>query len=134
MFIPNAMETQLILQSMLHGNKKNDTAVLVWTPETEKAFFKFKNMLVTTTLLAYPVQNAKLILAVDASDKCIGATINQLFNNQLQPLDSSQERYPIVKQSTALTTENYSLFMLQSNTSNSCLKAKFSLFTPITNH
>lgn len=85
-FLPNAMETQLVLQSMLNGNKKNDTTLLVWTPEKENAFNKFKDLLINSTLLSFPVSNAKIVLAVDASDKCIGGTLNQLIDNQLQPL------------------------------------------------
>lgn len=72
-FTPNAMETQLILQSMLTGNKKNDKTQLVLTDETEKAFNDFKDMLVNATLLAHPQHNTKIILAVDVFDNCVGA-------------------------------------------------------------
>lgn len=85
-FIPNAMGTQLILQSMLSGNKKNNTTPLNWTAETEKAFNDCKNVLANVTLLTHPQSNAQIILATDASNNCIGAVLNQYHQNNLQPL------------------------------------------------
>lgn len=85
-FIPNAMETQLVLQNLIPGNIKNDKRIIVWTPEAEKAFDEFKQKLIDATLLAYPVENAKLVLAVDASDTCIGGTLHQVLAEKIQPL------------------------------------------------
>lgn len=54
--------------------------------EAEDAFIDFKNKLCNATLLSYPVENAKIILTVDASDKAIGGALHQYVNNQLQLL------------------------------------------------
>lgn len=85
-FLPNAAETQMILQSLIQGNVKNDTRPVIWTPEAEKAFEDFKLKLVNATLLAYPVENANLVLSVDASDKCTGGALHQYRNGKLEPL------------------------------------------------
>lgn len=85
-FIKNAAQTQDILQQMIPGNVKNDNRVIEWTPEGRKAFNDFKQQLVNATLLAYPLEEAHIILATDASDKGIGGTLNQLNEGKLQPL------------------------------------------------
>lgn len=41
-FIPHAAPTQMILQTLITGNKKNDKTELVWTDETKKAFDDYK--------------------------------------------------------------------------------------------
>lgn len=85
-FIPNAANTQLILQSLIDGNKKNDRRPIEWTIETENAFNDFKSKLANATLLAHPISNAKISLSVDASDTAIGGVVHQHINNQLEPL------------------------------------------------
>lgn len=85
-FLPNAAETQMILQSLIQGNVKNDKRPVIWTSEAEIAFEDFKVKLINATLLAYPVENAKLVLSVDASDKCTGGALHQYKNGKLEPL------------------------------------------------
>lgn len=85
-FIPNAVETQMVLQSLIIGNVKNDKRPVNWTPEAEIAFEKFKDKLASATLLAYPIENAKIVLAVDASNTCIGGAVHQINNGKLEPL------------------------------------------------
>lgn len=85
-FIPKAAETQRILQSLIQGNVKNDRRPVIWTPEAEIAFDEFKSKLANAALLAYPKENADIMLAVDASDTCIGGTVHQLNNGQFEPL------------------------------------------------
>lgn len=85
-FIPKAVDTQMILQSLIQGNVKNDKRPIEWTPVAETAFEEFKNKLANATLLAHPIENAKLVLAVDASDNCIGGALHQITNNEVQPL------------------------------------------------
>lgn len=85
-FIPKAMEAQLVLQSLIQGNIKNDRRPVIWTPEAEIAIQDFKSKLANATLLAYHRGNAKLTLAVDASDTCTGGVVHQQFNDKLEPL------------------------------------------------
>lgn len=85
-FIPNAANTQLILQSLIDGNKKNDRRPIEWTTETENAFNDFKSKLANATLLAHPISNARISLSVDASDTAIGGVVHQHINNHLEPL------------------------------------------------
>lgn len=97
-FIPNAAETQMILQSLIHGNVKNDKRPVIWTLEAEQAFEQFKNKLIDATLLAYPIEDAKLILAVDASDKCIGGTLYQIKDGHLEPLGFFSKKFTSAEQ------------------------------------
>lgn len=85
-FLPHAVNNQMILQSLIQGNVKNDKRKILWTPETETAFEKCKQELTDNTFLAYPVPGAPLSMHVDASDKAIGAVLHQLVDEQLQPL------------------------------------------------
>lgn len=85
-FIPKAVETQMVLQSLISGNVKNDKRQVNWTPEAEIAFEEFKDKLAKATSLAYPVENAKIVLAVDASNTCIGGAIHQINNEKFEPL------------------------------------------------
>lgn len=85
-FIKDAAETQEILQTLIPGNVKNDKREIQWTPEGKAAFQKFKEQLSNATLLAYPQENAKLVLKTDACGTCIGGALHQVVNNELEPL------------------------------------------------
>lgn len=85
-FIPHAIKNQMILQSLIVGNVKNDKREVAWTPESEIAFVKCKEDLANCAMLAYPVHNAQISLHVDASDKAIGAALHQHIAGQFQPL------------------------------------------------
>lgn len=52
-FIPHAVNNQMILQSLINGNKKNDKTPIKWTEETSIAFQKCKEDLCNATLLAF---------------------------------------------------------------------------------
>lgn len=85
-FIKNAAATQDKLQQLIPGNIKNDKRIITWTSETKEAFNEFKEQLANATLLAYPMENAKLILTTDASDVAMGGVLHQKKGNELQPL------------------------------------------------
>lgn len=85
-FIPHAVENQMLLNSLIDGNKKKDMRPVIWTPEAENAFEKCKEDLCNATVLSFPIRDAHLQLAVDASNKSIGAVLNQIVNNEVQPL------------------------------------------------
>lgn len=79
-FIPHAVETQNVLQTLIKGNVKNDNTVLVWTDEAIAAFEAYKSK------LAHPSKSAHLALCVDASDFAVGAVLHQSSGNKVQPL------------------------------------------------
>lgn len=85
-FIPHAVDSQMILQSLIVGNKKNDTSKIEWTDAARAAFAQCKKHLSTTTSLAHPNPNAPLSLSVDASDTAVGAVLHQLVDKHMQPL------------------------------------------------
>lgn len=85
-FIPDAVQHQSKLHSLISGNRKNDKSTIVWTDDTINAFQQCKSQLVNATLLAHPSPDAPIVLAVDASSHAVGAAIHQIIDNQMQPL------------------------------------------------
>lgn len=85
-FIPNAIETQNRLQTLIKGNKKKDKTKLIWTDDASAAFEEYKQMLSNTTLLVHPSKTAKIIVSTDASDIAIGGVIHQIDNDECKPL------------------------------------------------
>lgn len=85
-FIKNAAGIQACLHEFTKGKKKNDKSEIEWTDETIKAFNTCKEVLAEKTLLAHPVNNAKLSLVTDASEFSIGATLQQNINGNIEPL------------------------------------------------
>lgn len=112
-FLPNAAETQMILQSLIQGNVKNDKRPVIWTSEAEIAFEDFKIKLINATLLAYPVENAKLVLSVDASDKSTGGALHQYKNGKLEPLGFHSKNYHRLNKNTAPMIVKYFKHMLE---------------------
>uniref|UniRef100_A0AAG5DRP6 RNA-directed DNA polymerase n=1 Tax=Anopheles atroparvus TaxID=41427 RepID=A0AAG5DRP6_ANOAO len=99
-FVPNAIQAQIPLLSMIPGNKRNDRTPLNWTDETVAAFERCKHQLAEATLLAHPAKSAELSLWVDASDTAAGAVLHQIVGGKAQPLgffskkfDKAQLRY-----------------------------------------
>lgn len=85
-FIPHAARSQLKLQKLITGNKKNDQTPVTWCDTSIAAFEQCKTELANATLLAHPVKDAPLVLHVDASDDAVGAALHQIQNAQMQPL------------------------------------------------
>lgn len=85
-FLRGAAQTQDVLQTLIAGNVKNDKRAIQWTADTERAFAEFKEKLSNATLLAYPLENATIILTTDASNTSIGGCLHQWNDNNLQPL------------------------------------------------
>lgn len=99
-FLPKTAETQAILSKHLQGARKEDNRKLSWTKTDNDAFNQIKQDLKKITLLAHPKPNAQLSLMVDASDKAIGAVVQQLEDKVWKPLgffskrlDSTQIKY-----------------------------------------
>lgn len=85
-FIPNAAATQLRLQKLILGNKKNDKTPLIWTDDARQAFNEYKQLLANATLLVHPAKNAKIVLATDASSTAIGGVVHQIVEGECKPL------------------------------------------------
>lgn len=84
-FIPGAAEDQAPLNSLLNGSVKGSHPV-TFTAHEFQAFQRCKDSLCRATLLAHPVCSAKLALVTDASDKALGAVLQQKVENSWQPL------------------------------------------------
>lgn len=91
-FLPNAAIKQGKLRSLVKGNKKKDKTPVIWTTETERIFNECKRDLANATILAHPTADSKLIIHVDASNFAIGAALNQIKNDQLEPLSFYSKR------------------------------------------
>lgn len=91
-FLPHAAVKQGILQKLINGNKKKDKRPVVWTAEAEEMFVECKNDLAQAALIAHPLPDAKLILHVDASNYAVGAALQQLNDNHLEPLGFFSKR------------------------------------------
>lgn len=85
-FIPNAASDQAPLHEMLSGPKVKGTHPITWTPLLLEAFNNCKASIVKCTLLAHPVMNAPLALVTDASNSAVGAVLQQLVDEEWQPL------------------------------------------------
>ncbi|KAG7196886.1 hypothetical protein KM043_015788 [Ampulex compressa] len=84
--LKNAAKEQAILNDYLKNSKKNDKRPIHWTPEADAAFTKCLHSLANAATLAHPREGAPLILTTDASNTAIGATLEQIVEDQTQPL------------------------------------------------
>lgn len=85
-FIRNAAEDQAPLHDMLAGPKLKGSQPLTWTTGTLQAFEKCKQSIINSTLLAHPILNAPLALVTDASSSSLGSVLQQLVDEEWQPL------------------------------------------------
>lgn len=84
--LPNAVTSQSILSSYIHGSKKKDKTIISWSPSADQAFEECKLSLRKAVTLSHPVANAALALMTDASDTHVGAVLQQHVNNAWLPL------------------------------------------------
>jgi len=99
-FINNAATILAPLHKYLVGKGKRDKQPINWTAETEEAFQESKRQLAEATLLAHPLENAKLIIKTDASNTAMGAVLEQYQAGNWRPLGffskkltETQQRY-----------------------------------------
>jgi len=85
-FIPKATDLQAPLHDVLKGPRVKGSQSVQWTPELEEAFTACKENLATATLLAHPHPGACLGLFTDASSQSIGACLQQLVDDNWQPI------------------------------------------------
>jgi transposase InsO family protein len=74
------------LYKLITTNIKRDKTPVEWTPPTVQAFESIKQKLADAILLAHPNDKFPLILSTDVSSVALGATLQQLNENTLQPL------------------------------------------------
>lgn len=85
-FIANAMEVQQHLFPLAPGNKAKDKTPVQWNKKALEMFGIAKNQLASAASLAYPIENAHLLLFTDASNTSAGGALQQLVNGKIQPL------------------------------------------------
>jgi len=85
-FIPKTADLQAPLHDVLKGPRAKDSQSVQWTPELEEVFIVCKKNLATATLLAHPHPDAHLGLFTDASSQSIGACLQQLVDDNWQPI------------------------------------------------
>ncbi|XP_061729197.1 uncharacterized protein LOC133534126 [Cydia pomonella] len=84
-FLPRAAEIQAPLHALLTGSVKGSQAVNL-TGDTLKAFQACKESLSNAAMLAHPDCTANLAVVTDASDKALGAVLQQFKNGAWEPL------------------------------------------------
>ncbi|KAG6448445.1 hypothetical protein O3G_MSEX005483 [Manduca sexta] len=84
-FLPHAAQVQAPLHALLTGSVKGSHPIEL-TGDALVAFEACKESLSNAALLAHPDCTAKLALVTDASDKAIGAVLQQLKDDSWQPL------------------------------------------------
>ena len=84
-FIPNAAACQAPLNSLLSDSVKGSHPVN-FTADQREAFQGCKDSLCRAALLAHPDCTAKMALVTDASDKAIGAVLQQRTGGAWEPL------------------------------------------------
>lgn len=85
-FIPSCAKIQQPLIKLLSGHKKNSTKPLEWTDESRDSFSQLKEALCSATLLTHPDPEAQLSLVTDASDRAVGAVLQQEIAGIKKPL------------------------------------------------
>lgn len=96
-FIPSAAQYQIALNTLLTGSVKGSHPVDI-TGEFLKAFEGCKDSLCQAAMLAHPDCSAKLALVTDASDKAIGAVLQQFKDNAWQPLAFFSRKLSLAQQ------------------------------------
>ena len=81
-FVPSLASILRPLHDLANSPKRD----FRWTEELSTAFEEAKNALAAASLLAYPVPNAVTQVAADASDKAVGAVIQQFQTGRWVPL------------------------------------------------
>lgn len=85
-FIPKAADLQAPLHDILKGPNAKGSQSVQWTPELEKAFTACIERLAAAILLAHPHPDARLGLFTDASSQSIGVCLQQLVDDNWQPI------------------------------------------------
>ena len=84
-FIPNCADILLPLNNLL-STAKTTTQELPWNANTAEAFQAVKDTLANATLLVHPKPNAPTCIMSDASDRAVGAVLQQCIGDHWQPI------------------------------------------------
>lgn len=87
-FIPNIADILVPIHNQLTVllKKPKTKSNFEWPTQCEEALVKIKQALRNATMLSHPTQNANLSLTTDASEKAVGAVLQQWVNSAWQPL------------------------------------------------
>ena len=100
-FLPNCAATLDPLNQLLKTppESKKD---LIWSDESSAAFNDIKHALANASLLTHPKLNAPTSIMSDASDKAVGAVLQQLIGSEWRPISyfSRKLRPPETRYST----------------------------------
>lgn len=105
-FIDDSANLAFVLYEHLKKFPRNRQSILTkftWTDECNTAFQNLKKALAKRTLLVHPKVNAEICLVTDASDKAVGAVLQQLNGNHWEPL-------AFFTRKISKTEQNYSVF------------------------
>ena len=64
-----------------------------WMPACTQAFHEAKAALSSAAHLTFPRHHASLILHTDASDKAMGASLDQVYDNRIEPLGFYSKKF-----------------------------------------
>lgn len=100
-FIPNLAQIFApVYDELTKLNKRKPKGTFSWPPECQDAFILAKEALTKATLLNFPNDDAPLKIYTDASDKHVGAVLQQGTGNNQKPLaffskklSTTQSRY-----------------------------------------
>jgi hypothetical protein len=84
-FLPNAATQHSPLNDLLIANLKGKTPIK-WTPEGDEAFRICKESISKAVLLSHPAPDSPLAIMCDASDRAVGAVLQQKVGNMWRPL------------------------------------------------
>ena len=107
-FVPGLASILRPLHDVANAPKRN----FKWTEELSKAFEEAKSALAAASLLAYPVPDAVIQVAADASDKAVGAVIQQFQAGRWVPLAYHSKK--LTPQQVIWSTGDKELFALYS--------------------
>ena len=85
-FIPHCSLLLKPLHAMCKPCKRGQSVALTWTQDTDAAFLAAKKALSDAALLSFPVPDAEISIATDASGDGTGAVLQQLVNDAWKPL------------------------------------------------
>lgn len=98
-FNKNASKYLAPLNDLLKGHtKKKDKSQIAWNSNLKADFEKCRESFINFTLLTFPNENAELLLTTDASGTAVGAVLEQIINNEKQPLGFFSKKLDETKQ------------------------------------
>ena len=84
-FVPHCATLLQPLHDLLSSGK-GENQTLSWTSDAEKAFSAVKNALANASLLFHPKPSAATSIMTDASDKAVGAVLQQRVDDAWHPI------------------------------------------------